>query len=543
MPERFHLDFDEDTISTATPGTARRWACDLASRAGLDAALDDVGLVVSELVTNAVTHGEGPIHVDLSLDPRTIRVEVADASSSPPVARIPHPDVPGGRGIHLVAAAAREWSYRSTTSGKTVWAEIPVPAPVTKREADVESVSSVPDSAGTENDDLRRLRSVTGPELAYLEFDELLGELLDRASSAVSADAAAVLLLDAESNELVVTAAKGIEEDARHGVRVPVGKGFSGRVAALADTLTLDGLDEVDLIGRSLRRMGLRVMLGVPLLAGGQVIGVVHVGRRSARPFDDRDADLLRIVADRVALAAAAHQTTVEREAALAIQRSLLPPRLLPVAGLALAARYLPGKSGLVSGDWYDLIRLDDHRVGLVIGDVVGSGLPAALVMGRLRSALRSYSLETPDPADVLERLDRKAHHFEAGQMTTVLYAVLDVRNGQLDVASAGHLPPILVGQDGSRRLVEITVGPPLAVTAGVPRTATRAEMPSRSVLLLYTDGLIERRTSPIADGLERLLAVVAAGEPDAVCDDVIAAMIGGDDPSDDVAVLAARRA
>ena len=113
----------------------------------------------------------------------------------------------------------------------------------------------------------------------------------------------------------------------------------------------------------------------------------------------------------------------------------------------------------------------------------------------------------------------------------------------QLDIASAGHLPPILVERDGSRRMIELTVGPPLAVTAGAPRISTSVEMPSGSLLLLYTDGLIESRTAPIAEGLERLLATVAADHPDAVCDDVIAAMVGGDDPADDVAVLAARRA
>ena len=347
----------------------------------------------------------------------------------------------GGRGIHVVAATAGDWGFERTPQGKTVWATIPVQAAVDERITPAESEAPARATTGTDTENLRRLRSVTDPELASLGFDEMLNELLDRVTTALGADAAAVLLLDSDSDELVVTAAKGIELDARQGVRVPVGKGFSGRVAACAETVTLDGLDEVELIGRSLRRMGLRRMLGVPMMAGGRVTGVVHVGRCSIETFDDHDADLLRVVAERVAAAAVAHEAIVDREAAMAIQRSLLPPRLLPVEGLSVAARYLPGKAGLVSGDWYDLIRFDESRVGLAIGDVVGSGLRAALVMGRLRSALRSYTLETFDPADVLERLDRKAHHFEAGQMTTVLYAVVDVPTGRVDIASAGHPP------------------------------------------------------------------------------------------------------
>ena len=161
----------------------------------------------------------------------------------------------------------------------------------------------------------------------------------------------------------------------------------------------IEHVDETNVVNPILIGLGIRSLLGAPLVASGQVIGVLHVGTLTPRSFSPTDVRLLQMVADRVALAIDARRTNAERAAASALQRSLSPARLPAVPGMELAARYLPGEKGSVGGDWYDVFRLPEGRIGMVIGDVVGRGLPAALVMGRLRSALRAYAIETSDPA------------------------------------------------------------------------------------------------------------------------------------------------
>ena len=148
------------------------------------------------------------------------------------------------------------------------------------------------------------------------------------------------------------------------------------------------------------------------------------------------------------------------------------------VPGMELAARYLPGEKGSVGGDWYDVFRLPEDRLGVVIGDVVGRGLPAAMVMGRLRSALRAYAIETSDPADALERLDRKVHHFEAGQMTTILYGVLELSTGRMELSSAGHPLPVLALPGVEAVSVEGVADPPLGVLPLVTRHRIAVEIP-----------------------------------------------------------------
>jgi signal transduction histidine kinase len=161
---------------------------------------------------------------------------------------------------------------------------------------------------------LRRLQAVTDAALAHLSVDELLGELLDRISSALEADTCAFLLLDPDRNELVARAAKGIEEEVERGVRIPVGKGFAGRIAAERRTVVLDDVDHADVLNPLLRERGIKSLLGAPLIARGRVMGVVHVGTLVPTHFSEEDAELLQLVAER---------------AALGLERSLLHEELL----------------------------------------------------------------------------------------------------------------------------------------------------------------------------------------------------------------------
>ncbi len=206
----------------------------------------------------------------------------------------------------------------------------------------------------------------------------------------------------------------------QQGVRVPVGKGFAGRIAAEDRCVILEQVDHTKVVNPLLFDKGIRSLMGAPLRSGGKVIGVMHAGTLRPRRFTSQDMNVLQIAADRAATAMQALRAQTDREAAAALQRSLLPSARPVVAGLRMAARYAPG-SGTIGGDWHDAFVLPSGQVCAVVGDVAGSGLPAAVIMGRMRSVLRVYAMETSDPAEMLDRLDRKMRHFEPDALATVL--------------------------------------------------------------------------------------------------------------------------
>ena len=283
-------------------------------------------------------------------------------------------------------------------------------------------------------------------------------------------------------------------------------------------------------------------VLGVPMLSSGRVIGVLQVGTVDRRSFTADDIELLQLVADRAGLAVRARLSRLDRAATVALQRSLLPARPPSVPGLDVAARYVPGAEIGVGGDWYDLFVLPSGLIGIAIGDVAGSGLRAAVVMGRIRSALRAYALETADPADVLTRLDRKVQLFEPGAMATALYAVLDPATGRLTMSSAGHLPPLVAPWAGRLRRMTIPPDLPLGAYPGAARRNTDGRLPTDACLFLYTDGLVERRDASIAIGMDLLMDALTCAPADTVCATAMATMFADRAASDDVAILAVRR-
>jgi hypothetical protein len=280
---------------------------------------------------------------------------------------------------------------------------------------------------------LRDIRSVTDAALSYLGADDLLAELLARVKEILDADTVAVLLLDSSGRQLIATAASGLEEEVRQGVRIPVGQGFAGRIAAGGRPVILDHVDHGNVLNPILLDKGIQSLVGVPLLVHG------------------------------------------------------------------------------------------------------------AVIMGRMRSALRSYALEYSDPAEVLRMLDRKMQYFEGEVMATVSYAVLDPASRQLRISSAGHFPPVIAvpGQRGA--LAEIAVDAPIGVADTPRRQVTTLTIVSGSVLCFFTDGLVERRDEPLDDGIARLCAAVAPGPPENVCISVMGAMVGSQRPGDDIALLALR--
>lgn len=398
-----------------------------------------------------------------------------------------------------------------------------------------------PAAAMSAEDRLRDIQTLTDAALSQLGDEEFLNELLRRAKAVLHADTAAVLLLDDASGTLIATAAAGLEEEVHQGVRIPVGRGFAGRVAAERRPVILDHVDHTTVINPILTDKGIKSLMGVPLIVGGKVLGVMHLGSLTPRQFTAEEAGLLQLAADRAAVAVHSMLTRDDRIAATALQRSLVPPALPAVTGAAMAARYIPG-TGTVGGDWYDVFILPSGEVGLVIGDVAGSGLAAAVIMGRMRSSLRSYALQSRDPAEVLAMLDRKMHHFEPGAIATVLYAVLSPALEQAHISSAGHLPPVVAFPGQPAQLAGIPPDLMIGVNARVSRRSTTLPVPAGAVLCLYTDGLVERRGEVLDDGLDRLCRAVTAGPPDACCISVMAAMVGNKSARDDIALLILRR-
>ncbi|MBV8995800.1 MAG: SpoIIE family protein phosphatase [Pseudonocardiales bacterium] len=398
--------------------------------------------------------------------------------------------------------------------------------------------SSVPEAGDYR---LRRIESIVDAALAYLDVEDLLAELLDRVRELVQAETATVLLLDSSGQSLVVTAARGIEAAVHQGVRVPVGKGFAGRVAAAKQPVVIGQVDHTNVLDSVLAEHGIRSLLGVPLLINGTVIGVLHVGTLVPRQFTDDDISLLQAAAERVALAAQSQLAKTERAASKVLALSLLP-RLPVVPGLELAARYVPAGSGGVGGDWYDVFALPSGWLCIVIGDVVGRGLGAANVMGRLRSAVRAYALLGDDPAEVLGRVDRQMQHFEPETMATVLLATFEPTFERLHLSSAGHPPPAFALPDQPAVLLEVPSDHPLGVPRRLRRRTTTITVPPGALLCFYTDGLVERRHSSLDANLQRLCESLVAGPVESICAEIMVRLVGDDAPDDDVAVLAVRR-
>jgi anti-sigma regulatory factor (Ser/Thr protein kinase) len=392
------------------------------------------------------------------------------------------------------------------------------------------------------SDRLSDLQSITDAALAYLPLEGLLDELLTRVVGILGVDTSAILLLEDDDNTLIPRAAKGLEEEVERGIRIPVGRGFAGRIAATRRPVRILNVAEADIYNPILRDKGLASLLGVPLLVEGGVLGVLHVGTLTERAFDDEDVELLQRAGDRAALAISSRLTERERGLADALQRSLMP-RLPDVAAVSLAGRYLPAAAERLGGDWYDAFALTDGRLAMAIGDVVGRGFYAAAIMGQLRSGLRAYALDGMAPGEVLERLSRLLRQIEPGRTATVVYLVIDPHGGGLAVATAGHPPPLVQSPGEEPRLLDLPGSVPLGATRHVRYDDYELELDPGSVLVLYTDGLVERPGESLEDGLNRLIATVREGDDDLehLGDRLVDVLLPDGPGADDAALLMAR--
>src|SRR5947209_6732140 len=345
---------------------------------------------------------------------------------------------------------------------------------------------------------LRTLYQLSDPGLSELGLDELLEELLDRVRDAVQADTVAILLLDESRDELCARAARGIEEEVEQGVRIPIGRGFAGRIASERVPIYIKDVDHADIMNPILREKGIHSLLGVPLIVEGELIGVLHIGSLTPRTFDQRDLAVLQLAAARAAPAIerARLHTALEREHRIAVtlQRSLLPRRLDDIAGVSIAARYLPARDE-VGGDWYDVMQLPQGRIAAAIGP---------------------------------------------GTMATATYAVLDADAQLVRCASAGHLPPVILSAAGVPRLAEVDPGPPLGALSYHRCPETDLELGEDEIMLLYTDGLVERPRIPLRTSLDLLVqSLTGAASAEDACLFAVDRLVPPRGPRDDIALIA----
>lgn len=282
---------------------------------------------------------------------------------------------------------------------------------------------------------------------------------------------------------------------------------------------------------------------------GPPALLIVGRTRDGGRPFDVTDRAFIDAVAVRAGVAVTrARRGEQERRVGLELQRSLLREMPSQLAGsVDLASRYRPGARDLhVGGDWFDAFALDDGRVALCVGDVVGHGLTAAAAMGRLASALRAIALAEREPDVVLRHLDTFAAQTDGARLATVAYVVLDPTTGVLRYRTAGHPPPMIVKADGSADYLWDGRGAPLGIADSATRANGECCIPAGATIVLFSDGLFERRGELVDTSLDRLAALAArhAGEdPDALVDGLLRDSLGDRAQSDDVAILAARLA
>lgn len=335
----------------------------------------------------------------------------------------------------------------------------------------------------------------------------------------------------------------------------PLGTALRGAKPALLDEADVRALPRAGpcekAFAEELERHGASSAIIAPLRDRKKVLGLLTVARcGQSAPLNESDLAVTRGIAHRVSLALDNARLYAEAEhIAERLQRSLLPelPRL---PGVSTAARYTPsGTAAQVGGDWYDVFTLPGGGTALIVGDVVGHDVRAAIAMSQLRNMLRGIACDRQEPPDaIVRRLDTAAGQLYPGTYASCVYGVLhdgsDAGSWFFDYTSAGHPPPLLITADGESRYLETGHGPLIGVDPRLSRTNGSEFLAPGTTLLLYSDGLIERRGEPLDHGLTRLrrhAAGLAAESPELICDRLISALVPDVDAADDVALLAVR--
>jgi len=396
-----------------------------------------------------------------------------------------------------------------------------------------------------------RLQSMTAALSNALTTGDVARVVVDAVGGAVAADAVGLATVDEDEHTAGVLAWSGVHEEdispllacqsdsgtpARWVVRARASLQFE-----LAAALEQEFPAVTDAVARSRQES----FVFVPLVAGRRTNAVLIASWSEQHRLSPDDKSFVEVLAAQAAQALdRARHFESEQTIAETLQRSVLPVALPRVEGVQLAARYLPGSAQLdVGGDWFDALTLPDGRLCLVVGDVVGKGVQAAASMAQLRNAIRAFSVEPLRPSSALARLNRLAEDVLDTTFATLVYIVLDPTTGICRMASAGHPPPVVAFADGRVQFLEGARGLPLGTGIESKYRQETVELPTGSTLVLYTDGLVERRGRSIDDGLADLRAAVggAPKDPDRLLEHVLERLVGGGERGDDIALLAAR--
>ncbi|MFE2226768.1 SpoIIE family protein phosphatase [Streptomyces kronopolitis] len=396
----------------------------------------------------------------------------------------------------------------------------------------------------------RELAETVVPDLADVAAVDILDTTLHHSpgpggSSAGQSVFRALAVAAAYETE-AVAAADPVGEPARYEADRLVTRSVTTGTPVLVPHVGAEDLPRIARDGESaarLARAGLHSYLAVPLIARGTVLGALDLKRlRNPLPFDDDDLVLAGELANRAAVSIDnARWYQRERATALTLQRTLLPQHPASRPRLEIASRYQPaGAASEVGGDWFDVIPLSGDRTALVVGDVMGSGINAAATMGQLRNTTRALAGLGLDPAQVLRHVDRSSTGLEQA-IATCVYAVHDPHRDECRIATAGHLPPVLLRPGRAPALLDLPTGAPLGV-GGITFHATTIRLAPGDQLVLYTDGLVETRDQDIDTRLQVLLDLLATPRPslEETCDHLLSTLRHPDD-YDDVALLIAR--
>ncbi len=373
-----------------------------------------------------------------------------------------------------------------------------------------------------------------------LNLDQILENVMTISKQVMNADASSLMLIDEKTNELVYQVALGsVGEKLKQEFRLKMGQGIAGSVAQDGAPLLIEdvythprffrGHDEAT-------GYRTRSMIAVPLKIGNRITGVAQViNRLDGSAFDTDDLELFVALCSMAAIAienAKMHTSLMERqrlvkdmEFARTVQESFLPQQAPELVNYRFSSHYTPAQE--VGGDFYDFFRLDMNRTGIVVGDVSGKGIPAALYMAKLGSDLRTLAFTEKGPAGAFSRLnDLLVERSRRGMFATVLYLELDSQNGNMVLSNAGHLPPLIRRTDGTVEKLAGAGGSPLGILKGMQFGQETRELRAGETAILYTDGIIEAMNAGGEQyGYDRLEDLVRRNpaDPDALKSAIIA--------------------
>ena len=393
-----------------------------------------------------------------------------------------------------------------------------------------------------------RLQALTAAFSGSLTLDEVATVFVEDALEGLSVKGVFLGVTGPEERELRALAWRGYPDEAVEHLlyvssthRTPVSIAARKGAASYFETATQLGARYPEL-GVALEKIGHETFAFLPVQAGATPLGVAVFSWRGQAELDDDAWSFLQALTTQCGLALdRAQRYESERSVAETLQRSVLPRSLPVMEGVRVAARYLPGMSALdVGGDWFDTLTLPDGRLGFAVGDVVGKGVSAAATMGQLRNGMRALTLDESDPGRTMTNLNRLLDGITDAPFATVAYLTLDPKTLAATLVSAGHLPPLVIEPSGEARFVEEGRNLPLGVDVDLPLEGASIRLEPGSLVVLYTDGLVERAEESIDDGLGRLAAVTvpADRDPEQLADTILAELLGDERLRDDVALL-----